>query len=338
MANRIDQLISAWDGVLKRAFLDSIYALRDQAQVGLIATMLERGDVEGALRMVGLDPVAFRAFDKSLLNAFEAGGNFTSAALPIIQLSDGFKVKFQFNIRNPAAERWLSEHSSTLIKDILDDQRSMIRAFLQAGLAAGNNPRTTALDLVGRISASGRRENGVIGLTSSQEQWLRNYSDALRSDNPRDSLVYKLRDARFDRAVINAAESGETIPASILDKMETVYTNRALRYRAEQIGLNESMTALHVAQDMAMEQAVASGAISQDAVTEQWHTAEDNRVRDSHDTMDGQEIAMGEMFVTGAGNQIAFPHDPGAPIEETAGCRCWRSFSVDHLATLGPGD
>lgn len=334
MANRIDRLIDAWDPILRKAFQDSIFALRDQAQVSLIATMLERGDTEGALRAVNLDPVAFRAFDKSLLNAFEAGGNFTSVALPIVQLSDGFKVKFQFNIRNPAAERWLSEHSSTLITEILDDQRNMIRGFLQAGMAAGDNPKTTALDLVGRVGASGRREGGVIGLTSSQEQWLRNYSDALKSDNPRPALDYKLRDARFDRAIINATESGDAIPAGLLDKMETAYTNRALRYRAETISRSEAMASLHEAQQQAMEQAVESGAISRTDVTFIWHATQDDRTRDAHAEMDGQEVGMGQMFIDGDGNQLEFPGDPNAPPETTINCRCWREPNVDFLSGI----
>jgi hypothetical protein len=64
------------------------------------------------------------------------------------------------------------------ITEIVADQKTAVRNFLEAGLAEGANPRTTALDLVGRISgASGKREGGVIGLTSSQEGWVRNYRD-----------------------------------------------------------------------------------------------------------------------------------------------------------------
>lgn len=332
--NRIDQLIDAFDPVLKRAFQESIFALRDRAQVNLIATMLERGDVEGALRAVGLDPVAFRAFDKSLLNAFEAGGNFTSASLPIVQLSDGFKVKFQFNIRNPSAERWLSDHSSKLVTEILDDQRNMIRGYLRDGMAKGVNPKTSALDLVGRVGASGRRENGVIGLTSSQSEWLRNYSAELASDNPTAALSRSLRDKRFDRAVIKAAASGEPIPAELRGKMVDAYSNRALRYRAEVIARSEAMAALHESQQQAMEQAVESGAISRTDVKFIWRATNDDRTRDSHVEMDGQEVAMGEMFITGNGVALEFPGDPNGPPDEIINCRCWREPKVDFLAGI----
>src|SRR6185369_9054534 len=97
----------------------------------------------------------------------------------------------------------------------------------------GANPRTTALDLVGKIGATGNREGGVIGLTSSQEEWVRNYRAELLSDNPEAALERALRDKRFDRAIMNAANSGEPIPRDLVDKMVNSYKTRALRYRAE---------------------------------------------------------------------------------------------------------
>jgi F like protein len=322
-ANRLDQLIDAWDPILKKAFLDSIFALRATAHYDQIVRMLEADDLDGAIRAVGLDPVAFRPFDRAIANAFEAGGNATANLVPVLRGADGFRTIFQFNVRNPAAEDWLAERSSTQVTDILDDQRVMIRNYLRAGMEAGNNPRTTALDLVGRIGPSGRREGGVIGLASSQEQWLRNYSEALASDNPVDAL-----------SVRRAAEAGEDIPAELRGSMIDAYEGRALRYRAETIARSESITALHEAQQQSMEQAIESGAISADTVTFIWRTAGDNRVRDAHESMDGQTVAMGEMFVDGDGNELEFPGDPNAPPETVVGCRCWREPSIDFLAGL----
>lgn len=201
-------------------------------------------------------------------------------------------------------------------------------------MEAGNNPRTVALDLVGRVGASGRRENGVIGLTSSQAEWVRNYSAELSSDNPLDALSRSLRDKRFDGAVRKAAASGEPIPAALRGKMVDSYENRSLRYRAETIARTEAMASLHAAQEVAMIQAVEKGAISRADVAYVWNATQDNRTRDSHAEMDGQEVAMGEMFVTGNGARLAYPGDPDGPPEEVINCRCYRSVSVDFLANL----
>src|SRR5689334_13012585 len=330
-ANRIDQLIDAWSPRLKRAFLDSIYQIRNQAQITQIANMLEAGDVDGALKAVGIDPIKFRPFDKALTDAFEAGGAYAAKAVPVIR-QNGLRVVFQFNIRNPRAEQWLSNYSSTLIKQITDDQRNMVRQNLTRAMQAGTNPRTAALDLVGRISVSGNREGGVIGLTSSQEEWVANYIDDLSSDDPAQALTRELRDRRFDSTVLSASESGEPLTADQIDTMATAYTNRALRYRAETIARTEAQTSLHESQQQAMEQAVDTGLVSKSDVKFVWRTAHDLRVRDSHVFMDGQVQDMGNPFISGLGNMLEYPGDPLAPIEDTANCRCFREPVVDFLS------
>lgn len=333
-ANRWDGLIDGWSDALRKAFLDSVYRLRDQAQIDAIARALERGDVNGALRAVGLDPASFRAWDRSFEAAFEAGGNATVTALPVARDASGYRLVVQFNIRNPQAEQWLRDHSSTLVREILDDQRDMIRSHLADGMRRGVNPRTSALDLVGRIGASGNREGGVIGLTSSQAEWVRRYAAELASDAPGAALARELRDARFDAAVRRAVASGEPIPADLRARMVTAYKNRALRFRAEALARTEAMTALHTAQDEAIRQAIEAGAVDQTALSFAWRTARDNRVRDTHKSMEGQTRPYGVPFRTGAGIPIRFPGDPAAPAAERIGCRCYREVAVDFLANV----
>lgn len=333
-ANRWDSLIDGWSDTLRKAFLDSVYKLRDQAQIDAIARALERGDVNGALRAVGLDPASFRAWDRSFEAAFEAGGNATIMALPVTRDAAGYRLVVQFNIRNPQAERWLREHSSTLVREILDDQREMIRTHLADGMRRGVNPRTAALDLVGRIGLSGNREGGVIGLTSSQAEWVRRYEAELASDAPEAALARELRDARFDAAVRRAAEAGEPVPASIRAKMVTAYKNRALRFRAEALARTEAMTALHQAQDEGIRQAIESGAVDQSAVSFAWRTARDKRVRDTHKSMEGQTRPYGVPFRSGSGAMLRYPGDPNAPAAERINCRCYREPIVDFLANV----
>lgn len=330
-ANRFDQLISAWEPHLRQAFVDAIYAVRNAAQVDQIVRMLEKGDVDGALRAVGLDATQFRVFDRTFEAAYEAGGIATASTLPVMHDAMGFQVRFQFSIRNPVAENWLRQYSSTMIQGIVDDQRNMIRGFLRAGLEAGANPRTTALDLVGRI-VNGKREGGTIGLTETQEQWVRNYSRELREDTAA-SLTRTLRDKRFDKTVAKAIKSGETIPDALRAKMETAYRNRALRYRAETIARSETLTALHQAQNDALDQAIQSGGLNADNVTMIWRSAHDSRVRDAHKELDGERIKRGGVFQSSLG-PIRFPGDPNASPANVINCRCFLEPSVDFLAGI----
>lgn len=337
-----DKLIEYWDPRLQKAFLGSIRNVRDSAQVEQLARAIASGDSSAAIKAAGIDPINFRPLDKTLTEAFEAGGNATASRFPMIGNPGELKTKFQFNVRNPAAEIWLRENSSTLISDITNDQQDLIRSAMQKGLARGDNPRTVALDLVGRIGPSGSREGGLIGLTTTQTEWVDAYAEEIATD-PINTIPHvnelgikvpgrTLRDKRFDRAVNQSVESGEPIPDDIQESMVTSYKNQALFYRAEAIARTEAMASLHEAQQQAMEQAVEGGLVKAENVTFIWRTAHDKRVRDSHRVMDGQEVALGQMFETGDGNFLEYPGDPNGPAEEVINCRCWREPNVDFLA------
>ncbi|MDB5505331.1 MAG: putative head morphosis protein [Tardiphaga sp.] len=94
------------------------------------------GRRRGAIRAIGLDPVQFREFDKAIAEAFEDGGKFSTKRIPVIRQPDGHVLKVQFDVRNSRAEQWLKDHSSKLISQIMDDQRTMVRQALRAGMEA----------------------------------------------------------------------------------------------------------------------------------------------------------------------------------------------------------
>lgn len=332
MANRFDALIDQFDPVLRKAFLDSIYRIRETAQIEQIARMLEKGDIEGAIRACGLDPALFRPYNIALLRAFEAGGDFIARSLPPALTPGGLRLIVNFDVRNPSAEDWLRGHSSRRVTEIVQDQRTMIRNTLSEGISQGLNPRSVALDLVGRIGESGKREGGLIGLTSSQAEWVKAYEAELASDKPSASLARALRDKRFDAAVRRAEKTGTPIPAETRRKMVAAYKNRALRYRAETIGRTEAMAALHQSQDEAAQQGLDANAIQVENLKMVWRTAGDRRVRDSHRSMNGQAVAKGDLFTTGTGAKLRFPGDPNGPPHEIINCRCYRELKYDFLA------
>lgn len=324
-ANRFDELIEHWDSQLRKAFLESVQKIKQQARLDQITKMLENGDIESAVRAVGLDPASFRPFDKTFQAAYEAGGIATADLAPA-------RLQFQFNIRNPAAEDWLRRYSSKLITEVFDDQRQMIRNFLTDGLARGANPRQTALDLVGRIGRNGLRQGGVIGLTETQMRWYLNYAHEL-IDDPKATLKRALRDKRFDKLILRYAKSDDLIPPETAAKMLRAYQNRALRYRAETIARTETLTALHQAQNQAIEQMIQSGAVTRDQVKSIWRATKDNRVREAHRDLSGRSAPFGAAFHSELG-PIRFPGDPEATPANTINCRCWLEPKIDFLAGI----
>jgi hypothetical protein len=66
-----------------------------------------------------------------------------------------------------------------------------------------------------------------------------------------------------------------------------------------------------------------------------WRTKLDSRVRETHQPLEGQRRAVGEPWVTIAGNTLRYPGDRRAPLEEWISCRCrvgWSSREADEAA------
>jgi uncharacterized protein with gpF-like domain len=53
----------------------------------------------------------------------------------------------------------------------------------------------------------------------------------------------------------------------------------------------------------------------------QWLSQRDGRVRESHDLVDGQQVAINQNFDV-MGVALDFPGDPAGPPEEIINCRC----------------
>lgn len=331
-ANSWEQLIASWERPLRDAFIDGVYRTRDAAQIALIAERLEKGDVEGALRAVGIDASRFRELDAKMAEAFAAGGRFTENRIPATRYPNGYRLDFLFDIRNPRAEAWLRDHSSTLIRQITDDQRAMVRAALVQGMEDGRNPRDVALDIAGRINrTTGRREGGLVGLTATQQEWARNYARELATGDPK-ALERLLRDKRFDPTIRRAIKEGRGLTKTEALPIFRAYLNRALRHRAEAIARTEAMAALHASAIEAAQQAIAAGQVAESAVKKRWQSSADRRTRDTHRALHGQAVGFRAEFVSPSGARLRYPGDPNAPAAEIVNCRCFMDIDFDFLA------
>lgn len=321
MARRIDRiaaLMETWEPRLKSAFLSAVKDLRDRVDVRGLTALLKAGDVEGAIRFVGLDPVAFRPVALAIEQAFEAGGRDAMEGI-------GLRIAPLFDVRAPTADQWLRGHTTDLIRQITEDQRQVIRTILaplRSGLdpmLTGETPQKLALDLVGRLNrATGHREGGVLGLDSQKVEWASNYADELASGDPK-ALTRRLRSRNFDRTVEKAIREGRSIPPEMQAKMVAAYRNRALALRARTIAENEASTALHAAQAEAWEQAIRRGAVEEGQVRRFWLTSQDERVRRSHRLIPGMNkdgVGLHQPFQTPHGPTM----QPGWSFEP--GCRC----------------
>jgi len=332
--SRIEELTAKFEPVLQLAFLEAVRDITNRAELGRIVERLERGDIAGAIDAVHLDPAAFRTLDRAIADAFDAGGASTIGALPKLREPSGSRLLVRWDARNIRAENWLRLHSSTLITRITDDQRAVIRAALVEGMAAGRNPRSVALDIIGRMNrVTGRREGGLVGLTSQLSATVQKARAALLSGDVEGMRAYMglgKRDHRFDATVAKAIRDGAAVPSGMVAKITGRLSDRYLQLRGETIARTETMAALNQSGIEAMQQAIDSGAVRADTVTKVWHTARDPKVRDSHAAQDRQSVGLNDVFANG----LAYPGDPSGGAAETANCRCYLETRIDFLAGL----
>ena len=91
------------------------------------------------------------------------------------------------------------------------------------------------------------------------------------------------------------------------NKQSAIRTARTLFTQAENMGRQDSYV-----------NAESMGIV----MGKQWISTGDERTRDWHLSMDGQEVPIDETFTDGLGNQLEEPADPSAPPETTYNCRC----------------
>lgn len=306
---QLSRLLSGADADFRAAFLRVVAATVSQHTLGQVADLIERGQADAAVRALGPAAGALATtWAKWYVEAGTTTAGFVGRATA--------QVGVHFGGTNARAVDLVRANQLRLVREFTEEQRAATRQALVRGVAAGANPVEQA-----------RAFRQSIGLTRYQEQAVENYRQALQSGGT-SALDRELRDRRFDRTVESAAADGRSLSSSQVENMVGRYRERFIAYRAESIARTESLSSVHEGMQEAFSQAADNGAIQSADVERTWSTSEDNRVRDSHDAMDGQVRGLDEPFESGDGNQLMYPGDPAAPPEDRVNCRCNVSYRL----------
>ncbi|MGB3898186.1 MAG: head morphogenesis protein [Mesorhizobium sp.] len=335
---RLEQLAATWEPVIRQAWDEAIEAIKSAIVLKRIIERLERHDIAGAVRALGIDDVAFRPLEEAIRQTFNAGGIDAVSGMPTLRDPDGYQVRVQWDIRNLGAEAWLREHSTTLVTNIVADQQVALRTAFEEGLARGDNPTRTAITVAGRVNrATGRRQGGIVGLTGAQGRFVANARQELLAGDPegiRNYLDRSRRDKRFDRTVAKALRERKPLPRETVDKIVGRYADGLLKLRADTIALNETFNSLAASKDLAFRQQIEAGKLRADAVTKTWHHTPQEHPRVQHVEMQGQKVQFDQPFVAPDGTLIPYPHAPGVPAKHTLGCKCLAEYRIDFVAQM----
>lgn len=333
----IQRLTERLEPRIRKAFLQAVQDMTTSVNMTALVAHIEAGNTTAIMRALNLQEDMLWPMEQAIRSSYADAATYEIGKYKLPDPDGIGPLVIRFDGRNPRAETWVAAHSSKLIVEILEDQRQLTRMVLQAGLAAGQGPRQTALDLVGRMDlTTKRRQGGLIGLTSQEAGFVMRARNQLQSGTQLDLTAYlerKARDKRFDRHVLRSLRTGEPIPAEVVSNMTQRYSDRLLKLRGERIARTETLTSLNAGRKEGFDQIIETAGIPQDKVSRIWRATGDNRTRETHLMMDGQEQAKDEPFTTPDGYNMMFPGDVslGAPASETIQCRCYMEYRIDYL-------
>lgn len=339
----IRALIDKLEPSVAESFKKSIDDLQSEIILKQIIDALANRDMDAAINALNLDIAAFDPLRVALTNAYTEGGKTAAEEIPNIVNRSGAEVVIRFNVANPRAERQIAELAGTEITRISEDTMLAARNVILKGYERGEGPISIGLDLAGRISKrTGRREGGIIGMSLPQTDAALSFRDRLLSASPsemRKVLEMRLRDKRFDPAILRNIETGTPFSKADADRMYGRYVDNAIKLRGETIARTETGQAVMAASHEAFVQGLEKSGHNSSLVTRIWRSARDKKVRDSHAEMDGQEVVgLFTPFVTPSGQEMLFPLDKslGAGPEEIINCRCTAEINLDYSAGLLP--
>lgn len=327
-SKQIQQFLESLDPVIRKAFLADIELMRQRSNIDELEAAVTLGSIEPILFAAGVRISQWSNLAESVRNSYRNSGIYDAS------INVPAKFGFTFDMTNPRAQRWISEHSSKLVVELNLQQREAVQQTIAAGFGQGRNPRSIALDIVGRVSAqTGKRTGGVIGLHSKFSDAVINARNDLTNLDP-NYFTRTRRDKRFDATVRKAIESGKPLPKTIIDRIVTRYEDRLLQSRAETIAKTEALTSMNAAGDEAMNQVVQDGLASADAIINTWNSTGE-RIRKDHLHASGQVRKHGEAFFVG-GYQLMYPGDRslGAPGEQIINCKCILNRSISFERTV----
>lgn len=314
---RIERLIAGQEKNVRLAFQEFLKNARSDAAVKQVREALEKGNLEGALRAI--DPYVVR-FSNAITSVFT--GTAAVQAEQLVQQLGGF-VAIGFDPTYPRAVALMRRNRLEFIASFTRQQRDATRSALIESFNKGEGPRVSA-----------RVFRDSVGLTKYQLGVVNNYRKQLETGS-KQALDRELRDRRSDKLIERTFDDGDLLSADQIERMVGRYTQNMLNLRAETIARTETIKIANQARQEATKQIMEQAGLKPDDIVRTWLATQDERTRDTHAEMHGQERALDEYFETPTGVRLMYPGDPdsGRP-EEFINCRCVLSV---HIPGVGGG-
>lgn len=335
MATTLEKLYLLKIPEVQEAFIQVMETVVDRASIDEMVKAIQDNDIERLYVACGYTSAVLNTFIDKIEEVYKEAGNTVVSSWPK-------RVRQPiFDMRNERVEADLKSYSSSFVTNITDEIKENLQLSLSEGMYRGVNPRTTALNIVGRINpVTKKREGGIIGLSTNQVKWSFSARKYLENLDER-YFTLGLRDKRFDSVVRRAIDEQKPLTKDDITRFVSSYNNRALKYRGNAIARTETMQSINRSERQAIEQGISEGLFGRDQVTKWWSDTHDGRTRRSHLNLGAKysrknPIPFDEPFVTADGSSLMYPGDQslGAEPKEVIHCRCKAQYNIDWLKGL----
>jgi len=300
----------ATESQIEKAFLAGVRSTVDAAKFNALRDAIAAGNYDAALRAVDIDDAAFDQMRALLAETYAQGG---------VDAVTGTKwpVNVRWNSATPEAEFYARNIIGGHITIITNDMKEAVRWTMGDGIALGRSNNKIALDIVGRMGKSGRREGGIVGLNRPQAQWVANARRELEAGDYAAWNRRTLKDKRFKFSVDKPPTAAQ------IDRAVQSYSNRMLLSRGLTIARTERGTAVNRGMMEGYRQASAKTGIPLTAFKKTWiHTGSHIYERMAHLLANGESVqGLNTPFIIN-GYMMQCPHDVGAPASEVISCQC----------------
>lgn len=227
---------------------------------------------------------AFTPLKERILAATKKGFQAATPEMPKVA-----QAMVGFDTLSPDVITAVRKLDSRVINTLKDDVRDTVKAYVENGLRDQKTANAVAREL-----------RSVIGMSPTQAENVVKYEARLRA------LVRKpLTDAQIDKKV-------------------AAYTRRAIALNADTVSRTASLDSLKLGQKLSWQDAITKGVVNGADLYKRWTTVGDDRVRDSHREMNGEEVPFDGHYSNG----------DDVPGESDWNCRCLSRVIVKKPSSI----
>jgi len=207
-----------------------------------------------------------------------------------------------FDVLSPRVVEAVRSIDTRVFTTLKDDVREVFRLYVEDGLQRGLGPVAMSRGLV-----------DVLGLAPNQFKAISNFERLLR-DGSREALTRALRDRRFDKTLERTLGPGATdeLKDSQITRMVDKYRANMEAFNAETNARTAALDSFKWGQNLMWSEAVDNGVVDGDRLMKRWVGVKDDREREEHLAMEGEEVPYDEPFSNGE----------MVPGDSTYNCRC----------------